>query len=658
MIKKIFNNRRLKWFLFVLMFGLVSLYIGCNLFQVGAYNLPDYIVTKDSNLIDDLNYLGFDLTNQDVFNSYGKIDSSNDFNYESNQNDSNFAWKLLTMEENYTEKNNQVVQYFYFYNRVSRYLDSTPYYSGDKPSSLSSIKNNLSFAIKLSVNNVDYSTDFSTDLNGSHTFDNVGFMTYCSSFENYHYLENPFNSDGFMAQVENRDKGNIVYDSGYEYYILKLRLNLNYANRDESRTYKISEITGTSSLQESGCDYKSNSVDCFYNPSNCNFTFASVYEKGDTGENTNPDDVVVEAPKLENVKALYEESTNTDCINFQFSNIYANSNLTKVKLNDDIIELSKVSGYEDPNFDNKFIGTYQTINYKVSEKGTCTYYIKGFYFGNKYIDVSEQNVKFRYVSTHTSVCIEAKKELYNGLDIMHGSYTIVRFSLQEKDTGFAIENAVEVTAQYYYVKNKKVVSQKVADASFGSYFNAWTSLNNAGDLFGLGANSWNGYLHKLRPQDDSQNNYYSWSFNFDILPQNFDIIQCRYEVDNQIITGSCYKDGLHIEDGKVYDMDGKLRDDYKVDENGGITDNNGKDPGTQNPPTTPTEPDDPDLSIWQRILKFLKDTFGIDLEKYYKTFKTIIIVLLSIVCMPLIITLVNAIIKCIKAIINLFKKKE
>lgn len=409
MIKKIFNNRRLKCLLFILMIGLVSLYIGCNLFQVGAYNLPDYIVTKDSNLIDDLNYLGYDLTNQDVFNSYGKIDSSNDFNYESNQNDSNFAWKLLTMEENYTEKNNQVVQYFYFYNRVSRYLDLTPYYSGDKPSSLSSVANNLGFNVKLSVNNIDYSTDFLTDLNGSHTFDNVGFMTYCSSFENYHYLENPFNSDGLMAQVENRDKGNIVYDSGYEYYILKLRLNLNYANRDESRTYKISEITGTSSLQESGCDYKSNSVDCFYNSSNCNFTFASVYEKGNTGGNTNPDDEVVEAPKLENVKALYEESTNTDCINFQFSNIYANSNLTKVKLNDDIVELSKVSGYEDPNFDNKFIGTYQTINYKVSEKGTCTYYIKGFYFGNKYIDVSEQNVKFRYVSTHTSVCIEAKK---------------------------------------------------------------------------------------------------------------------------------------------------------------------------------------------------------------------------------------------------------
>ena len=322
MIKKIFNNRRLKWFLFVLMFGLVSLYIGCNLFQVGAYNLPDYIVTKDSNLIDDLNYLGYDLTNQDVFNSYGKIDSSNDFNYESNQNDSNFAWKLLTMEENYTEKNKQVVQYFYFYNRVSRYLDATPYYSGDKPSSLSSVVNNLGFNVKLSVNNIDYSTDFSTDLNGSHTFDNVGFMTYCSSFENYHYLENPFNSDGHMAQVENRDKGNIVYDSGYEYYILKLRLNLNYANRDESRTYKISEITGTSSLQESGCDYKSNSVDCFYNSSNCNFTFASVYEKGDTGGNTNPDDVVVEAPKLENVKALYEESTNTDCINFQLQILF------------------------------------------------------------------------------------------------------------------------------------------------------------------------------------------------------------------------------------------------------------------------------------------------------------------------------------------------
>lgn len=653
MIKKIFNNRRLKWFLFVLMIGLTSLYIGCNLFQVGAYNLPDYIVTKDSNLIDDLNYLGYDLTNQDVFNSYGKIDSSNDFNYESNQNDSNFAWKLLTMEENYTEKNNQVVQYFYFYNRVSRYLDSTPYYSGDKPSSLSSIKNNLSFAIKLSVNNVDYSTDFSTDLNGSHTFDNVGFMTYCSSYEDYHYFENPFNSDGQMAQVENRDKANIVYDSGYEYYILKLRLNLNYANRDESRTYKISEITGTSSLQDS-TDYKSNSVDCFYNPSNCNFTFSSVYEKGNTGENTNPDDVVVEAPKLENVKALYEESTNTDCINFQFSNIYANSNLTKVKLNDDIVELSKVSGYEDPNFDNKFIGTYQTINYKVSEKGTCTYYIKGFYFGNKYIDVSEQNVKFRYVSTHTSVLVEAKKELFNGWGgLVAGSYSVARFSLQEKATGYPIENAVEVTAQYYYAKEKKVVSQKVADASWGSYFNSWKeSISN------IPWNQWNGYLQKLKPEEDGQDNYYKWTFNFEILPENFDIIQCRYEFDNQIITGSCYKDGLHIENGKVYDMDGKLRDDYKVDENGGITDNNGQDPGTDNPPTTPTEPDDPDLSIWQRILKFLKDTFGIDLEKYYKTFKTIIIVLLSIVCMPLIITLVNAIIKCIKAIIKLFKKKE
>ena len=103
MIKKIINNRRLKCLLFILMFGLVSLYIGCNLFQVGAYNLPSYIVTKDSNLIDDLNYLGYDLTNQDVYNSYGRIDLSNDFNYESNQNDSNFAWKLLTMEENYTQ---------------------------------------------------------------------------------------------------------------------------------------------------------------------------------------------------------------------------------------------------------------------------------------------------------------------------------------------------------------------------------------------------------------------------------------------------------------------------------------------------------------------------------------------------------------------------
>lgn len=654
MIKKIINNRRFKCLLFILMIGLTSLYIGCNLFQVGAYNLPDYIVTKDSNLIDDLNYLGYDLTNQDVFNSYGKIDSSNDFNYEESQNNSNFAWKLLTIEENYTEKNNQVVQYFYFYNRVSRYLDLTPYYSGDKPSSLSSVANNLGFNVKLSVNNIDYSTDFLTDLNGSHTFDNVGFMTYCSSFENYHYLENPFNSDGLMAQVENRDKGNIVYDSGYEYYILKLRLNLNYANRDESRTYKISEITGTSSLQESGCDYKSNSVDCFYNPSNCNFTFASVYEKGNTGGNTNPDDVVVEAPKLENVKALYEESTNTDCINFQFSNIYANSNLTKVKLNDDIVELSKVSGYEDPNFDNKFIGTYQTINYKVSEKGTCTYYIKGFYFGNKYIDVSEQNVKFRYVSTHTSVLVEAKKELYNGWGgLVAGSYSVARFSLQERETGYPIENAVEVTAQYYYGKNKKVVSQKVADASWGSYFNSWKeSISN------IPWNQWHGYLQKLKPEEDGQDNYYKWTFNFEILPENFDIIQCRYELDNQIITGSCYKDGLHIEDGKVYDMDGKLRDDYKVDENGGITDNNGQDPGTQNPPTTPTEPDDPDLSIWQRILKFLKDTFGIDLEKYYKIFKTIIIVLLSIVCMPLIIILVNAIIKSIKAIIKLFKKKE
>lgn len=654
MIKKIFNNRRLKWFLFVLMIGLTSLYIGCNLFQVGAYNLPDYIVTKDSNLIDDLNYLGYDLTNQDVFNSYGKIDSSNDFNYESNQNDSNFAWKLLTMEENYTEKNNQVVQYFYFYNRVSRYLDATPYYSGDKPSSLSSVANNLGFNVKLSVNNIDYSTDFLTDLNGSHTFDNVGYMTYCSSFENYHYLENPFNSDGHMAQVENRDKGNIVYDSGYEYYILKLRLNLNYANRDESRTYKISEITGTSSLQESGCDYKSNSVDCFYNPTNCNFTFASVYEKGDTGGNTNPDDVVVEAPKLENVKALYEESTNTDCINFQFSNIYANSNLTKVKLNDDIVELSKVSGYEDPNFDNKFIGTYQTINYKVNEKGTCTYYIKGFYFGNKYIDVSEQNVKFRYVSTHTSVLVEAKKELFNGWGgLVAGSYSVARFSLQERETGYPIEKAVEVIAQYYYANEKKVVSQKVADASWGSYFNSWKeSISN------IPWNQWNGYLQKLKPEEDGQDNYYKWTFNFEILPENFDIIQCRYEFDNQIITGSCYKDGLHIEDGKVYDMDGKLRDDYKVDENGGITDNNGQDPGTENPPTTPMEPDDPDLSAWQRFLNFLKDTFGIDLEKYYKTFKTIIIVLLIIVCMPLILTLINAIIKCIKAIIKLFKKKE
>lgn len=236
---------------------------------------------------------------------------------------------------------------------------------------------------------------------------------------------------------------------------------------------------------------------------------------------------------------------------------------------------------------------------------------------------------------------------------MAGSYSVARFSLQEKETGYPIENAVEVTAQYYYGNNKKVVSQKVADASWGSYFNSWKeSISN------IPWNQWNGYLQKLKPEEDGQDNYYKWTFNFEILPQNFDIIQCRYELDNQIITGSCYKDGLHIEDGKVYDMDGKLRDDYKVDENGGITDNNGQDPGTQNPPTTPTEPDDPDLSIWQRILKFLKDTFGIDLEKYYKTFKTIIIVLLLIVCMPLIITLVNAIIKCIKAIIKLFKKKE
>lgn len=62
-------------------------------------------------------------------------------------------------------------------------------------------------------------------------------------------------------------------------------------------------------------------------------------------------------------------------------------------------------------------------------------------------------------------------------------------------------------------------------------------------------------------------------FGIKIPAESFDILTITYQVKDEIVTGSCYKNGLHIEniDGvdHVFDMNGNNRDkDYGTKDDG------------------------------------------------------------------------------------------
>lgn len=185
-----------------------------------------------------------------------------------------------------------------------------------------------------------------------------------------------------------------------------------------------------------------------------------------------------------------------------------------------------------------------------------------------------------------------------------GNYSIVEFYLKEKKSGKAITNATSVHCRYTYNGVKYAPTLNVKDATIGNSFaNAFSIMFN-------GSNK-NGVLKKSANAD----NLYKWGFGIKIPAESFDILTITYQVQDEIVTGSCYKDGLHIEniDGvdHIFDMNGNNRDKdygtkddgliYEKDENGDLKDET----QTENPPTKYDE------NFFDKLLDFLNIFFSV-----------------------------------------------
>lgn len=552
-----------------------------------AYNLPSYIVSYDSNIVDDLNFLGYDLTSKNVYNGYGL-------------NSGDYPFKILTMTENYTESKGEVIQYFYVYTRNADYINFCR--DDEKPkNTLKGFEVEINFTINDgSLLRPCFGSAVGMD-NPTNGYDMDG-LTWCSSIERYKAYEND-NIKGDFVKKENRDIADNIYDSGYEYFILKFRYNGHYMNKDESRTYSISRIMSTTSEQSKGCDYYYNPNNQEYYPTYCKYTFDSVYEKDNSGNINNPGDVIVEHPILFDAKAIYYDESygSFDGIEFDFTNIYSNSALSKIKIDNNVVDLEKVSYYTDAG---KIHALYRTDNFGLRAKGNKTYKINGYYVGSKFYDISKEDVVFRYVSSLTSVEVEADKTMSHHWAPIGGNYSIVEFYLKEKKSGKSITNATSVHCRYSYKGVKYAPTLNVKDATFGNSFASAFSI-----MFN-GSNK-NGVLKKSADAD----NLYKWGFGIKIPAESFDILTITYQVENQIIIGSCYKDGLHIEniDGvdHVFDMNGNNRDNdygtkddgliYGKDENGDLKDET----QTESPPTKYDE------NFFDKLLDFLNIFFSV-----------------------------------------------
>lgn len=383
------------------------------------------------------------------------------------------------------------------------------------------------------------------------------------------------------------DSLNIGSNKDTYHNIFKLRLDANALNLDESRTYKVDSISYLSYRDSNHTGTKINTISSTYSK-----TYNSVYTDDDRKDDSN-----IDLP-------LYQEAwkgigDNENEIYFSYVNCGFNTKLSQIKLNNETVPLEFVDYY---NYENKAI--FKTNAFGLKARGTMTYKINGYYVGSKFYDTSKEDVVFRYVSNLTSVEVEADKTMSHHWAPIGGNYSIVEFYLKEKKSGKAITNATSVHCRYTYKNKVYAPTLAVKDATIGNSFESAFSI-----MFN-GSNK-NGVLKKSANAD----NLYKWGFGIKIPAETFDILTITYQVKDEIVTGSCYKDGLHIEniDGvdHVFDMNGNNRDkDYGTKEDGLIygKDENGdlKDEiGTENPPTKYDE------NFFDKLLDFLNVFFSV-----------------------------------------------
>lgn len=452
---------------------------------------------------------------------------------------------LIYLAENYTERPGYIINYVYIWNT---YVDN----------------GYCCYNIKMTLNGREYNwvidnyTRLPDEEIGDTWLERDYIMTYCSTL--------------FHAK------------SGGWTNIMKLRMDASVLNLDEKRTYNIREFKYMFMNERDVKEIKSDDYSDF------SFSFDSVWNSADRDNPVTPS---IDLP-------LYKDCyCYNDDIYFEFTNSAYNTRLSQIKLNDVVYPLFFV---EYDNQTKESIYKTQSIGLKV--KGTMTYKINGYYVGDKFYDTSKEDVTFRYVSSLTSVEVEADKTMSHHWVPIGGNYSIVEFYLKEKKTGKAITNATSVHCRYTYKGVKYAPTLNVKDATFGNSFaNAFSIMFN-------GSNK-NGVLKKSANAD----NLYKWGFGIKIPAETFDILTITYQVENQIITGSCYKNGLHIEniDGvdHVFDMNGNNRDkDYGTKDDGLIY---GKDENGNLKDETPTEnrPTKYDENFFDKLLDFLNVFFSV-----------------------------------------------
>lgn len=487
-----------------------------------------------------------DTSIEDDFKAFGM----SIYDYQSNY-DGKDEWQVVYIAENYTESNGYIVNYIYLYNQC---LDNTI----------------VCFNLKMNLNNQSkFDAVIDDYTRGPDPEEKIG--------------DTWVNREMIMIYSDRL----LIGDNDTYHNIIKLRLEANVLNLDEKRVYQTESISYRSYTNSNHTNtiIKTNSL-------SYSQTYNSVYTDDDRKDNSN-----IDLPLYQEAWKGYDANENE--IYFSYINCGFNTKLSQIKLNNETVPLEFV---EHDNVNN--ISIFKTNAFGLKARGTMTYKINGYYVGDKFYDTSKEDVTFRYVSSLTSVEVEADKTMSHHWAPIGGNYSIVEFYLKEKKSGKAITNATSVHCRYTYNGVKYAPTLNVKDATIGNSFaNAFSIMFN-------GSNK-NGVLKKSANAD----NLYKWGFGIKIPAETFDILTITYQVKDEIVTGSCYKDGLHIEniDGvdHVFDMNGNNRDNdygtkddgliYGKDENGDLKDET----QTENPPTKYDE------NFFDKLLDFLNIFFSV-----------------------------------------------
>lgn len=466
-------------------------------------------------------------------------------------NDGKDEWQVVYIAENYTESNGYIVNYIYLYNQC---LDNTI----------------VCFNLKMNLNNQSkFDAVIDDYTRGPDPEEKIG--------------DTWVNREMIMIYSDRL----LIGDNDTYHNIIKLRLEANVLNLDEKRVYQTESISYRSYTNSNHTNtiIKTNSL-------SYSQTYNSVYTDDDRKDNSN-----IDLPLYQEAWKGYDANENE--IYFSYINCGFNTKLSQIKLNNETVPLEFV---EHDNVNN--ISIFKTNAFGLKARGTVTYKINGYYVGSKFYDTSKEDVVFRYVSNLTSVQVEADKTMSHHWAPIGGNYSIVEFYLKEKKSGKAITNATSVHCRYTYNGVKYAPTLNVKDATIGNSFASAFSI-----MFN-GSNK-NGVLKKSANAD----NLYKWGFGIKIPAETFDILTITYQVKDEIVTGSCYKDGLHIEniDGvdHVFDMNGNNRDkDYGTKDDGLIY---GKDKNCNLKDETPTEnrPTKYDENFFDKLLDFLNVFFSV-----------------------------------------------